>query len=65
MRARTDEERHGVGLFMRLLRLPQAIHYGRNVQNFSKNYEAYEPYKIENNIQNLKTCYLIPLIHIS
>ena len=43
MRARTtDEERHGVGLFMRLLRLlPQAFHYVRNFQIFSNNYEAY------------------------
>jgi len=29
-----DEEKHGVGLFMRLLRLPQAIHYGRNFKSF-------------------------------
>ena len=40
MRARTDEEKHGVGLFMRLLRVPQAIHYGRRFEIFSKYYEA-------------------------
>ena len=42
MRARTDEERHGVGLFMRLLRLlPQATHYVRNFQIFFKYYDIF------------------------
>ena len=64
-KARRDEERHGVGLFMRLLRLPQAIHYGRNCQIFSKNDEAHVSYKFENIIQMLKTCYLILFISLN
>ena len=34
---------------------PQAIHYGRSFQIFSKRYEAYVTYKFENIIQMLKS----------